>query len=115
MQWVWALSVPQPQYEVRPFGRWHSVPADEGGLRILPMLAGRAHHRAPLDLHRAEIVGREGGTIELQNSAISVDSLEEREVFCRRIIWVWNAKKCKSASLINNIERRGDLHLSGKN
>lgn len=79
------------------------------------MRAGRAHHRAPLDSHRAEIVGREGGAIDRQNSAFSVDSLEEREAFLPSNDMGLEREKCKSASLIKNIERRRNLHLSGRN
>ena len=43
------------------------------------------------NLHQADIVNIEGMVIEIQNSPMSIDTMEEREDFYGRMIWVVNA------------------------
>jgi len=43
--------------------------------------------------HRADIVGNNGIVIELQSSSISIDEILERELFYKKMIWIFNANK----------------------
>jgi hypothetical protein len=44
--------------------------------------------------HRADIVTRKGTVVELQHSSISVDSIEAREDFYGKMIWLFDVREC---------------------
>jgi len=45
--------------------------------------------------HRADIVTRKGKVVELQHSSISVDSIEDREGFYNKMIWLFDVSACR--------------------
>ena len=45
--------------------------------------------------HRADIVTRKGTVVELQHSSISVDSIEARESFYGKMIWLFDVSECR--------------------
>lgn len=65
--------------------------------------------------HRADILGKEGTVIELQNSSLSVDSIEEREAFYRRMIWVLNGEKFKDRIFIHKYREKKEFTFRWKN
>lgn len=65
--------------------------------------------------HRADILAWDGTVIELQNSAISPDEIEERERFYRRMIWVINGAKFSDRLFITKHRGKKEVTFRWKN
>ena len=55
------------------------------------------------EYHRADVHNKNGVTIEFQNSPLTIEELNSRNEFYKRIIWVVNGKKFKGFEITHNI------------
>lgn len=65
--------------------------------------------------HRADILTSSGMVIELQNSPISPDEIEERERFYRRMVWLVNAQRVSQRLFIAKHREKKEVTFRWKN
>lgn len=89
-----------------PITKWHidwqnEFPKDYQEISLLDSKTG--------DIHRADIQLPTGFVIEIQNSPIKIDEIEQRELFYGKngLVWVLNGKKLAKLSRVSyNFERQ---------
>lgn len=82
--WHWAHTVLDCDRWTEPESSWH-----KSWKEIVP----RINREVTIGAHRADIRLDSGLIIELQNSSISSDEIQERERFYGDMIWIFNATK----------------------
>lgn len=80
--WHWAHVARECDHWHEPESEWHL-----GWKRLAPP----KNCEVIVGEHRADIRGERGVVVELQNSAISIDTIREREDFYGEMIWIVNA------------------------
>lgn len=65
------------------------------------------------EYHRADIYTKTGVTIEFQNSPLSLNELQSREKFYKKLIWVLNGKKFKGFQISSAIPDPNNSALKG--